>query len=315
MDYETERVVQRLGSHLKCMVDKRHKGVDFICVHPRCMSDRVVCVDCLKHNPSHFSAHGPSLIRVDEFLSDISKCSVSENELKQLSLMAENIKFQIEKEKNLKKSIKKQIEVYFESVQTEIIEVTRKTLAQYCNQSITKTESAATVHISELESSLQDANELLKFRNKGQLLDLFITAEKATSQADIRVKINKLVTISNNLESSIADWINQHKGFIKKSQNDQTTIFNPSSEWKKHVARQVGDAIQRVADESDLESWIIHTAKNVPASFLASAKKSRMSTPDKDLERSLAETTKYRQSRLADIDKRIESLLWYMRII
>lgn len=282
------------------------------------MNDRLVCLDCLKTNPVHLSAHGQSMVRVEDFLQRLSQTSATDSQLKHLSLMADGLRMQIEGEKVYRRDLTKQIEVYFESVQTHILEVTRKCLSDICSRCVSQVETLSSEHVGNLQASLEEANELLKFRNKGQLLDLFLALDKSGSQVDVRKKINKIVSKTFDLDSSIAEWMEVHKSDTKTA-NKKAVTFEPDSAWRSDVCRRVREAITTHTDYPQWKGWILSQSqmRNKSAAGIATdgsgtkvVGDSRINSPEKDIE----DQSKERRARLADIDRRIESLLRFYQV-
>ena len=73
--YETKLGLQSIAESMdsnfkayRCERQPAHGCYEFVCTHPDCQFDRLVCADCLKDDASHIQAHGPHFYRIKELV-------------------------------------------------------------------------------------------------------------------------------------------------------------------------------------------------------------------------------------------------------
>lgn len=305
MDYETEQVSLRLNSQLRCLKDKRHP-VEFVCTFPDCLEDRLVCIDCIKTNSTHLQAHGHHFKRINEFLQSLSFTLASEADFKLLKIVSDHLDMAIDNAEKQKLNQRKLIDQYFEAFQNSIIDSVKKTLAEINSKCRWIADSTADKHIKDLEKVKEEGNELMKFRNKGQILDLYLLMEKPDSQTAVRKKIDNLIQMSSGLQFQIDDYLqtqsdNRRKGLF------QSPEFNPPLEFTHGVVETISGMLMKANQRTDWEGCM-----KTPA-YRHGSLNSTFASPSKDPSANqmdhLEQAVKARKKRLAEIDQRITSLM------
>lgn len=201
--YESTRIAARIETSLPCL--KNHKAFTFVCTAPHSLCERLVCMDCAKDHPAHFSTHSKSMLRIKDFLdraNSLGRQAESSKETKQDVLDMKEVQAILERSLHLLDDQPRQVENWAKQHFEEVYQKYAAILKEKCEQAVDSTVSVFLKTVKNekeiLKKAVESIGDITKLTNNGHLLDLFLllNAQPPKTEAVCK-KITKLVNITN----------------------------------------------------------------------------------------------------------------------
>jgi len=193
MATETERLDQTIKEILvvaRCGKEG-HRGIEYVCTACEGLCDRLVCIDCLRTDPSHFAAHSKEFVPLEKFLRELASepedidvvRKVRENvrQLKEKTIHAQDVMI-----KDLKVALLK-IEDKF----TEVIHLAMEEISQKLEEVL---KSACQTSITSLTKLFESMNDVSSLGTKN-LIEEILHFFESQSHADLRRRLNKIAPL------------------------------------------------------------------------------------------------------------------------
>lgn len=328
MNYEVERISARLDNCLRCTKAASHGKYDYVCTSPDGVCDKLICVDCLRTDHTHFNAHARYFVRIRDFLDSVTKVSEKSNrqtQLRDLLAFEKKLKTAIDQyDENWSKTCRE-----IKSFYDRVYESHAQLLKKKCQAAAEKIIEACRQNLAPERKGLQkvfdSSADLSKFSNKGHLLDVYLMLEKNATVNELRKKFTKLNHLMHNFDKTLEDWTGKTKGSPGTEDFDLTTRLN-SAHLQAHIAKHemlFSSLLDQLAPESSelcvssgtkkfLASFSIANTTQMIGSIDQSISHIRANRPLQDDPHSfiLDVTTQAdpKSKRLMEIDRRIEEV-------
>jgi len=258
MNYEVERISARLDTCLRCTKASNHGKFDYVCTSPDGICDKLICVDCLRTDQTHFNAHARYFVRIKDFLDSVTKVSEKSNrqsQLRDLLAFERRLKSAIEHYDDNWNKTCREIRSFYDRVYDSYAQLLKKKCQAAADKIIEDCRQTLAPERKGLQRVFDTSADLSKFSNKGHLLDLYLMLEKNLGVNDLRKKFTKLNHLSHNFDKILEDWSAKTNRFSVAEESDLATRLNSSflqTHISKHEAFFSNLLDQLAPDNSDL---------------------------------------------------------------
>lgn len=240
LNYEVERISARLDSCLRCTKGPGHGRFDYVCTSPDGVCDKLICVDCLRTDQTHFNAHARYFVRVRDFLETVTRVSdksTRQKQLRDLLAFERRLKSAVEEyDENWSKTCR-ELRSFYDRVYESFAQVLKKKCQAAAEKVIEECRQSLAPERKGLQRVFDTSADLSKFANKGHLLDLYLMLEKSASVNDLRKKFTKLNHLTHNFDKILEDWSAKTKGFSGADEAGLAAQLN-APYLQAHIAKQ-----------------------------------------------------------------------------
>lgn len=205
--YSVNSLLETIERRARCPRSSDHRGFEYICTHGDAFCDKLVCIDCLRSDPSHFNAHSKYFVRVRTFLEQILLLSdryKEKNSFLNIFQYEAKIRTIVNSYEDSTARIEVLIKAFFEKVYMRLVEILRDKVTVACNTVINSLRAFVSMDKKVLVKLLESAQDITKFSSKTHLVELMNLLESEGGNTnELRRRISRLCSLASNLDSNI----------------------------------------------------------------------------------------------------------------
>ena len=229
---DCERLIHSISENFNrhyCERNSQHKSYEFVCTAPDCPEDRIVCADCFKTDTRHIQAHGKYFSRIHSFATQASELGyLSQRRHRDMDSLRDAVRRLEKYNRSLDQGYStdsERIKAVFRKLEERLIHCIQNSVTQVCDDVLEDHKDKYEHDKFQLESYMYECQEILALDDFGYLkeIDNILKRRNQTVISDFRDRVNQIVNIMNNFDSTILMMKRKMKNIGSKD-NDRLKI-------------------------------------------------------------------------------------------